>query len=76
MQHLVLIDASHILPHDHLSFSLRPEAHLHEFEGGVLVRDTRRVMPFHLDPWFDERLPLRPGVVYHELGRDLTMVKR
>lgn len=27
------------------------QAYLHEFEGGVLVRDTRRVMPFHLDPW-------------------------
>jgi len=27
---------------------LSKSAHLHEFEGGVLVRDTRRVMPFHL----------------------------
>jgi len=27
---------------------LSKSAYLHEFEGGVLVRDTRRVMPFHL----------------------------
>ena len=30
--------------------SLLPEAHLHEFEAGALIRDTRRVMPFQLDP--------------------------
>ena len=52
-----------LIESDHQRRHLGPQAHLHEFEGGVQVRDTRRVMPFHLDPWFEELLRKAKGRV-------------